>query len=309
MVEQDAANTDPAPGPDPDEGVVASSGENVSGTPGGLTSLGVALEQAREATGMSTTAFLRAHLLHRHTWDRLLYERPGPDDQPIPDDVVLRYGQAAGLLDSTTLALARDAAATSGDTHPVTDTASMTPLGVTLERGRRASGLTTRAFLRRHGLKYRTWQRLLHDQDRPPRVSTVLRYARAAGIADPTALALAGPTLDPDEELGALGSALEGERRKTGEPTTVFLKKRGLSYATWYRLLRRSSYQRAGGTWPRSDLVHRYAVAAGVDVDLALRLVQYDRTASDSSSAAPSDGSAGDATKRAPSTTHEDPPP
>lgn len=274
MVEQDPADETVADDPGDDER------EDLP-----LSSLGVALEEGRIASGMTTAAFLRAHLLDKRTWNRLLRGLPGANGQPLPDSTVLRYGRAAGLLDSTALALARDSAEPQeppGASPADASKPRLSRLGEALERGRVASGLSTEAFLRSHGLNKGTWRRLLYRVPTPrrwrPRDSTVLRYARAAGVPKPTALALAIETFGPDQEdLSAFGAALEGARRKTGERTMEFLHKRGLSYATWYRLLHRDSYRQFKGPWPPRELVDKYALSVGLDRDLAWRLVQQDR--------------------------------
>lgn len=150
--------------------------------------------------------------------------------------------------------------------------ARLTELGELFEARRLATGLTTEAFLRAHGLAKRTWRRLLYgplaERDKGPALTTVVQYARAAKVDEKQALTLARRLWDPQpaHPLTPLGVELERCRLATGERTWAFLEKRRLTPSTWYRLLR------GGVRKPRMEIVYDYAVAAGLDPDRALFL-------------------------------------
>lgn len=156
------------------------------------------------------------------------------------------------------------------------DSTDLSPLGAALEDGRRATGLSTEAFLRAKGLAFRTWRRLLRGEPapagQPPREATVVRYGRAAGLDKDTALTLARRTYLPPkvEELTRLGAALEERRLATGVDTRPFLLGRGLSSSTWYRLLY------GAGAVPADDTVVKYAAAVGLDRATAAGLFRED---------------------------------
>lgn len=150
--------------------------------------------------------------------------------------------------------------------------APLTKLGELFEAARLRSGMTTEAFLRAHSMARRTWWRLLYGplnkQDKAPAATTIVQYARAAGVNERNALALAKALFDlqPARPLTRLGAELERCRLETGEYTWPFLAKRNLTPSTWYRLLH-------GGTRPpKRETVYDYAVAVGLDADRALFL-------------------------------------
>lgn len=156
----------------------------------------------------------------------------------------------------------------------------LTPLGEALEKGRLATGLNTDPFLNAHGLGLRTWDRLLYGGFvQPPRSSTVLRYARAAGVPDDVALELA--CLTPNRmsvRLTVLGRALERARRQTGEDLVPFLRDRKLAYSTWHDLVYgRGRQSPSHRSWPTPALVHKFADAVGLDLREADRLADEDR--------------------------------
>lgn len=155
---------------------------------------------------------------------------------------------------------------------------TLSALGVELEKGRTATGLSTDQFLRQHRLYLRTWWRLLFglltDKGSAPQPATIVRYAAAAGLDKRQALDLAAQTFAsaaPAGRFTALGAELERLHAATGQPIRKFLAERGLTPATWHRLV-------TGEHAPNRTTVARYAEAVGLDVERAWRLAEQDRS-------------------------------
>lgn len=165
----------------------------------------------------------------------------------------------------------------------------LSPLGVALEGGRRATGLATETFLRRHRLYPAVWARLKYGRLTPsggrPQDATVIRYAAAAGVDKSTALALAEETFGPvtQRAVTKLGAALERAQRLTGESLVPFLASRGLSITTWYRLLGNPDAA------PNIETVIEYATAVELPIGEALDLAAQDSRSRQQSTAAITD--------------------
>jgi hypothetical protein len=201
---------------------------------------------------------------------------------------------ATGGRDEDSRAVAVPAGSPSAVAGDSTDHRRLTPFGVAMEKAREDSGLSTDAFMRARRLNVRTWRRLLYGlpsaNDLPPRDTTVLRYGRAVGLSDATAMRLADESFGPGaEDLSELGALLEKARRALGQSIRTFVDERGLSYSTYKRLIRKGLYryqaarypgtQTAADAWPPPTTVREYAAAAGVDLELAERLARQDRLA------------------------------
>lgn len=160
----------------------------------------------------------------------------------------------------------------------------LSELGVLLDDARLATGQPTIVFLRQRGLNFRTWHQLLYGLPAPGggrhREHTVMRYARAAGVDEQKALQVARRTFDkitPPPPMTKLGAALYEGQLATGMEVRTFIAAHNLSITTWYRLIH------GGDSPPKRDTVRRYAQAAGVDADEALRLAELDRRKTSSS--------------------------
>jgi hypothetical protein len=200
MAEHDAAAADQGgPGEAPDDRKTARQ----------LTPLGVPLEKARLASGLSTDAFLRSQGLYLRTWRRLVYGLPSATHLPPRDETVLRYGRAAGLPDAVAMQLADETFS------PNTD--DLTALGTVLEPARRRTGNSIRTFVEERGLTYTTYKRLIRRnlyhyrasqtaEDGWPPPATVRKYAAAAGVP----LDLAESLAEQDRRARLLAGAEPG---------------------------------------------------------------------------------------------------